>query len=88
MCKWDVTLPGITSTPYSRIRGVIEQDVLQDMDHPVRGKQKTVGLAWDLVATPGVMRLAPPYSVDTRAECGYSPTRIAELIERGIVKQA
>ncbi len=40
--------------------GVLQQQMLVEVNHPSRGKTKTTGLPWKFTETPGSIRLAPP----------------------------
>ena len=72
-----------------RDEGILEQDMLITLDHPVRGPTKQVGMPWKLTSTPATMTLAPPtlgqHTDEILAGAGCDSIRIRALRERGII---
>ena len=70
--------------------GVLEQQMLVEVQHPVRGAVKTTGLPWKLPATPGAILRAPPligeHTDEILAELGYSADAIQDLRAGGAVR--
>ena len=60
-----------------------------DVEHPVLGTIRQVGLPFELTATPASIRTAPPllgeHSREILAELGYGPGEIESLAETGAI---
>jgi crotonobetainyl-CoA:carnitine CoA-transferase CaiB-like acyl-CoA transferase len=67
---------------------VLEQEVLVQVEHPIRGTVNSTGLPWRLPATPGVILRAPPllgeHTNEILTELGYSAEQ-AEQLRRDLV---
>ncbi|MGH3087727.1 MAG: CaiB/BaiF CoA transferase family protein [Rubrobacteraceae bacterium] len=65
------------------------RNMMVEMDHPVEGKVKGLGIPVKLSETPGEIRHAAPllgeHTEETLAKLGYSDADISDLKERGIV---
>ncbi|MGE3856622.1 MAG: CaiB/BaiF CoA transferase family protein [Dehalococcoidia bacterium] len=70
--------------------GILEQDVVRTVDHPVRGTVRQVSPAWQLDQAPAEIRLAPPllgeHTDEVLREVGYDDARIASLRNAGAVR--
>lgn len=68
---------------------VLHRNMIVEIDHPVVGKVKQVGIAIKLSDTPGTIRNLGPYLGQNTDEIlsglGYSPEEISRLREKGIV---
>ena len=69
-----------------------EADALEmvvDLDHPVLGPLRQVGIPLRFAATPGSIRTAPPllgeHTDEVLAQIGYTPAEIGALREDGVV---
>jgi crotonobetainyl-CoA:carnitine CoA-transferase CaiB-like acyl-CoA transferase len=79
------TLVDVFKDPHFQAR-----EMLIDVAHPLLGSTRQMGIVPRLSATPGhVRRTGPEIGADSAAilagELGYSPARIADLVERGVV---
>ncbi|MBA2694147.1 MAG: CoA transferase [Rubrobacter sp.] len=65
------------------------RDMMVEMDHPVEGKIKGLGIPVKLSDTPGQIRRAAPllgeHNEETLGRLGYSDSDIASLKERGVI---
>jgi crotonobetainyl-CoA:carnitine CoA-transferase CaiB-like acyl-CoA transferase len=70
--------------------GVLEQQMLVELQHPVRGVVKTTGLPWKLPLSPGSIRQAPPlvgeHTDEVLGELGYADELIRELRHSAVIK--
>jgi len=68
---------------------VRHRNMLVEVDHPVAGRVKQVGIAIKLSDTPGSIRSLGPYlgqhTDEILSGLGYSPEQIAQLREKGVV---
>jgi crotonobetainyl-CoA:carnitine CoA-transferase CaiB-like acyl-CoA transferase len=84
--------------PCGPIQGVLEalesdqaqaRDMLVEVEHPLLGPLRQVGLPFKLGATPATIRSAPPllgeHSDEILAELGYDPAAIARLRADGVI---
>ena len=79
------TLVDVFKDPHFQAR-----DMLIDVEHPVLGSTRQMGIVPRLSATPGhVRRTGPEIGADSAdilaAELGYAQARIDDLIKRGVV---
>jgi crotonobetainyl-CoA:carnitine CoA-transferase CaiB-like acyl-CoA transferase len=60
-----------------------------ELEHPVLGAVRQVGLPFRLSATPGSIRTPPPllgeHSAEILAELGYGATDVATLRNLGVI---
>lgn len=67
----------------------LAREMMVEMDHPVEGKVKGLGIPVKLSGTPGEIRRAAPllgeHTDDTLKQLGYSEERIADLRERKVI---
>lgn len=60
-----------------------------DMEHPVRGKMRTVGFPWDFSATPASCRLPAPalgqHTDEVLKDLGYTASEIAQMRQDGVI---
>ena len=65
------------------------REMTVDVEHPVLGTVRQVGLPIELSATPATIRTAPPmlgeHSVEILRELGYDGHRIEELFATGVI---
>jgi len=70
--------------PHTIARGMV-----QELDHPVEGTLRSLGIPAKLSATPGELRFAAPlqgeHTVELLAELGYDRARIDRLLAQGSV---
>ena len=70
--------------------GVLEQGVLTEVTHPVRGTLKQVNMPWLMDGTPGSIRLGPPllgeHTDEVLGKIGYDAARIASLRGAGTIR--
>ncbi len=84
--------------PCGPIRGVLEalesdqaraREMLVEVDHPLLGALRQVGVPFKLAATPATIRSAPPllgeHSDEILAEIGYDRTTIDRLRAEGVI---
>ena len=87
---------GIPTGPIKLISEVLEDDphvkarqMVVEVDHPVIGPMKTLGVPVKLSETPGAVTRAAPtlgqHSVQVLAEIGYSLAEIEALREAGVI---
>ena len=87
---------GIPTGPIKLISEVLEDDphvrarqMVVEVEHPVIGKMKTLGVPVKLSETPGAVTRAAPtlgqHSVQVLAEIGYSLDEIEALREAGVI---
>ena len=83
---------GEAGIPCGAIQGVLEafeseqaraREMTVEVEHPVLGPLRQVGLPFKLAATPATIRTAPPllgeHSAEVLAELGYTPAEISHL---------
>lgn len=67
----------------------LERDMVQELEHPVLGKIKALGIPVKLSETPGKLEKAAPllgeHSAEILAELGYTSEEIAELKEKQVI---
>jgi crotonobetainyl-CoA:carnitine CoA-transferase CaiB-like acyl-CoA transferase len=67
----------------------LAREMVVDLDHPVAGRTKALGVPLKFSATPGgIRRPSPTYGQHTREvlrQCGYADAEIAELAAAGAV---
>ncbi|MCM3759541.1 CoA transferase [Alkalihalobacillus oceani] len=67
----------------------LARDMIQEVEHPVIGKMKTIGPASKFSETPGQIKSAAPtlgqHSAEVLAALNYTPEQIKELEEKGII---
>ncbi len=67
----------------------LAREMMVEMDHPVEGKVKGLGIPVKLSETPGRIRRAAPllgeHTEETLARLGYSEEEIADLRERNVI---
>ena len=70
--------------------GILEQDVVRTVEHPVRGTVKEVSPSWAIDEAPAEIRLAPPllgeHTDVILGEIGYDAAKIAALRASNVVK--
>ena len=70
--------------------GVLEQEMLVTVEHPVRGLTKQVGLPWKLTDSPTRIRLAPPmlgeHTDEVLVSAGCTAAEIAKWRSSGVVR--
>lgn len=70
--------------PHTLARGMV-----QELDHPVEGRLKALGIPAKLSATPGALRSAAPlqgeHTKELLRELGYGGARIDRMLEQGTV---
>lgn len=73
------------SDPHTAARGMV-----QELDHPVEGRIRTLGIPAKLSATPGSLRRPAPlqgeHTVELLGELGYDQEHIDRLIAKGSVR--
>jgi crotonobetainyl-CoA:carnitine CoA-transferase CaiB-like acyl-CoA transferase len=71
---------------------VLHNGMLQEIDHPTVGSQKTIGIPIRLHGSPGRIRRPSPllgqHSREILAEVGYGAEEIESLIRSSVVRQA
>lgn len=67
----------------------LAREMMVEMDHPVEGKVKGLGIPVKLSETPGKVRRAAPllgeHTGETLSKLGYSESDISDLRERGVL---
>jgi crotonobetainyl-CoA:carnitine CoA-transferase CaiB-like acyl-CoA transferase len=87
---------GVPTGPIKSVAEVLDhdphvraRDMVVEVDHPVIGRMKTLGLAVKLSETPGAVTRAAPtlgqHTDEVMAELGCSAAEIAELRQAGVV---
>lgn len=70
--------------------GVLEQEMLVTVDHPVRGATKQVGMPWKMTDAPTKIRLAPPilgeHTDEVLAGVGCTTEQISALRTAGVIR--
>ena len=73
------------SDPHTLARGMV-----QELDHPVEGRVRTLGIPAKLSGTPGSLRRPAPlqgeHTVELLSELGYDRARIDRLLAQGSVR--
>jgi crotonobetainyl-CoA:carnitine CoA-transferase CaiB-like acyl-CoA transferase len=68
----------------------LAREMVQELEHPVEGRLKALGIPAKLSATPGVLRSAAPlqgeHTVELLREIGYDRDRIDRLLAQGSVR--
>ncbi len=87
---------GVPNGPINDLRGVYDdpqvaaRGMVEEMEHPVAGVTKHIGIPLKLSATPGSIRTPAPtlgqHTDDVLAEYGYSPGEVADLRGAGAVR--
>ena len=90
-----LTKAGVACGSINRVSDILEsevikaRDMLPEMDHPVAGKVRTVGIPVKLSGSPGAVRLAPPtlgqHTEEVLTNLGYSPDEIRQMKSEGVV---
>jgi crotonobetainyl-CoA:carnitine CoA-transferase CaiB-like acyl-CoA transferase len=70
--------------------GILEQDVVRTVEHPVRGTVKEVSPSWQIDDAPADIRLAPPllgeHTDEILGEIGYDAAKIAAVHTSNVVR--
>ncbi len=87
---------GVPNGPINDLRGVYDdpqvaaRGMVEEMEHPVAGVTKHIGIPLKLSATPGSIRMPAPtlgqHTDDVLAEYGFKLSEVADLRDAGAVR--
>ncbi|WP_269411507.1 CaiB/BaiF CoA transferase family protein [Lentibacillus daqui] len=87
---------GVPAGPINNFAEAVEdphyraRDMIQEVEHPIMGRMKTIGIPTKFSETPGTINTASPlhgeHTVEILKKLGYGDDEIMEMEDKGLIK--